>query len=37
VNGRKLAEARYDWRAVLKQMDAVYANASAQAETQSYA
>ena len=32
-NGRKLAEARYDWRAVLKQMDAVYA----QAETKRYA
>lgn len=28
-NGRKLAEARYDWRAVLKQMDAVYALAEA--------
>ena len=28
-NGRKLAEARYDWRAVLKQMDAVYARAEA--------
>ena len=26
-NGRHLAEARYDWRAVLKQMDAVYARA----------
>jgi glycosyltransferase involved in cell wall biosynthesis len=37
VNGRNLAEARYDWRAVLKQMDAVYARASAQAETKSYA
>jgi glycosyltransferase involved in cell wall biosynthesis len=37
VNGRQVAEARYDWRAVLKQMDAVYANASAQAETKSYA
>jgi glycosyltransferase involved in cell wall biosynthesis len=37
VNGRKLAEARYDWRAVLKQMDAVYAQASAQAEAISYA
>ena len=36
-NGRKLAEARYDWRAVLKKMDAVYARASAQAETKSYA
>lgn len=28
-NGRHLAEARYDWRAVLKQMDAVYALAEA--------
>ncbi len=28
-NGRNLAEARYDWRAVLKQMDAVYALAEA--------
>ncbi len=28
-NGRSLAEARYDWRAVLKQMDAVYALAEA--------
>jgi glycosyltransferase involved in cell wall biosynthesis len=37
ANGRKLAEARYDWRAVLKQMDAVYALASAQAGTKSYA
>ncbi|VAW33123.1 hypothetical protein MNBD_CHLOROFLEXI01-1636 [hydrothermal vent metagenome] len=26
-NGRKLAVARYDWRAVLKMMDAVYARA----------
>ena len=26
-NGRKLAVARYDWRAVLKKMDAVYARA----------
>ena len=37
VNGRKLAEARYDWRAVLKQMDAVYARASAPAEAKNYA
>lgn len=32
-NGRNLAEARYDWRAVLKLMDNVYA----QAEAKSYA
>ena len=37
VNGRKLAEARYDWRAVLKLMDAVYAKASARAEAKNYA
>jgi glycosyltransferase involved in cell wall biosynthesis len=37
VNGRKLAEARYDWRAVLKLMDAVYAQASFESEVTSYA
>lgn len=37
VNGRKLAEARYDWRAVLKKMDAVYALASASVEGKQYA
>ncbi|MEZ4593073.1 MAG: glycosyltransferase [Chloroflexota bacterium] len=34
-NGRKLAEARYDWRVVLKQMDAVYNLAAAPAKNES--